>query len=245
MKNNNEMMSSLLERRSRYEAERTQKRKMLARTLTPLCCVCLVALLGIGAWHGGVFEKTEPQILTDAVIPGIKDWYGPGEDPATPADNKIILNLIDEMPVGTMNIALMAEDFVAMEASELEAYFGTALSPALPEYLQKTEETVGIYRENGGTGAVYWDQITLDYWNEDASRWVTVTAKKDSLPVFDVDFGQKPEELSVINGYSVAIALDEARAYHGVFTYKDVGFCISAKGLTEGEFAAVLSSILK
>ncbi len=80
MKNSNEMMNSLLERRDRYEVERAQKRTRLTHTLTPIGCICLVALLGVGAWQSGIFETQPSQTLNDAVIPGIKDWYGPGEE---------------------------------------------------------------------------------------------------------------------------------------------------------------------
>lgn len=80
MKNCNEMVNSLLERREQYETEKRNRRKMLTRTITPLCCMCLVALLGFGAWRGGMFEYQPMQTAEDAVVPGTKDWYGPDEE---------------------------------------------------------------------------------------------------------------------------------------------------------------------
>ncbi len=80
MKNCNEMVNSLLERREQYETEKKNRRKMLTRTITPLCCMCLVALLGFGAWQSGLLEKQPMQTAEDAVVPGTKDWYGPGEE---------------------------------------------------------------------------------------------------------------------------------------------------------------------
>ncbi len=87
MKNCNEMVNSLLERREQYETEKIKKRKRLTRTLTPICCLCLVALLGLGARQGGWFEKQPIQTAEDAVIPGTKDWYGPGEEKPTTTAN--------------------------------------------------------------------------------------------------------------------------------------------------------------
>ncbi len=80
MKNCNEMVNSLLERREQYETEKKNRRKMLTRTITPLCCMCLVALFGFGAWQNGLLEKQPMQTAEDAVVPGTKDWYGPGEE---------------------------------------------------------------------------------------------------------------------------------------------------------------------
>ncbi len=80
MKNYNEMANNVFERRDQYEINKKHKRKILTQTLTPICCVCLVLLLGIGFWQGD-FIGTKPPIQTadDSVIPGEKDWYGPGE----------------------------------------------------------------------------------------------------------------------------------------------------------------------
>ncbi len=83
MKNYKEIADSVFERREKYETEKKIKRKKVVRTLTPICCVCLVALIGFGAWQGGLFDKKPVQTLEDAVIPGIKDWYGPGEEEPT------------------------------------------------------------------------------------------------------------------------------------------------------------------
>ncbi len=44
MKSCDEMVNSLLERREQYVAGQKRKRKVLTRTVTSLCCVCLVAL---------------------------------------------------------------------------------------------------------------------------------------------------------------------------------------------------------
>ncbi|MDD6275410.1 MAG: hypothetical protein PUB20_01090 [Clostridia bacterium] len=65
MKNCDEMVNSLLERRDRYVAEQKRKRKIIIRTATSMCCVCLVALLGFGMWQGGMFNTTQSETLND------------------------------------------------------------------------------------------------------------------------------------------------------------------------------------
>ena len=63
MKNTNEMVNSLLERREHYEAEQKKKRSIITRTVTSICCFCLVVLLGFGVWQSGLFRTTPPVIL--------------------------------------------------------------------------------------------------------------------------------------------------------------------------------------
>lgn len=63
MKSANEMVNSLLERREHYEAEQKKKRTIITRTVTSMCCFCLVALLGFGVWQSGLFNTTPPVIL--------------------------------------------------------------------------------------------------------------------------------------------------------------------------------------
>ena len=65
MKNYDELTKDLLARRDRYVAEQKQKR---VTAVTSLCCVCFVALLGLGLWKSGVFHTTPPINGGPAVI---------------------------------------------------------------------------------------------------------------------------------------------------------------------------------
>lgn len=67
MKNSEEMVNSLLERRDKYAAEKKKKRTIITRTVTSMCCVCLVVLLGFGMWQGGMFDTTPPATLNDSI----------------------------------------------------------------------------------------------------------------------------------------------------------------------------------
>ncbi len=79
MKNCDEMVNSLLERREQYIVKQKRKRKVIIRTVASMCCVCLVALLGFGVWQNGMFEKTPPVTMDDSVIIGEKDYIEPDE----------------------------------------------------------------------------------------------------------------------------------------------------------------------
>lgn len=85
MKSYNEMANKVFERRDQYEANKKQKRKILTRTLTPVFCLCIVLLLGVGLWQGDWFNKEPIQTVDDSVVVGEKDWYGPGE--SEPSNN--------------------------------------------------------------------------------------------------------------------------------------------------------------
>ena len=79
MKNCEEMVHSLLTRRDQYAAAQRRKRAVITRTVIPVGCVCLAALVGVGLWKGGVFDTTPPETAGDAVISGEKDYIGPDE----------------------------------------------------------------------------------------------------------------------------------------------------------------------
>ncbi len=73
MKNYDELTNDLLERRDQYITEQRNKRKVMKRVITPICCFCLVALLGIGLWQGDFFNSKLPVTLDDSTIIGEKD----------------------------------------------------------------------------------------------------------------------------------------------------------------------------
>lgn len=250
MKNCDEMVNSLLERRDRYAAEQKRKRTMLTRTATSMLCLGLVALLGFGMWRGGMLHTTpSDQTVEDALYPGIKDYFDESKDesPDNPAvNNKIIVHQIDGLPSDKQNICLLCDDFVVMDKSELNEYYGINVFPTVPDDIKEWEDQrFGIYKRNGGTGEVYWDGIGSNYSNEDYSRTVNIEIKKDSLPLCDYDFLEATEEKSIINNVEVAIGHSDNGYYYAQFIYHNVGFQIIADGLTQDEFVAIIASLIK
>ncbi len=250
MKNCDEMVNSLLERRDRYVAEQGRKRKVLVRTATPVCCACLVALLGFGMWQGGMFWAKEPeQTLNDALYPGIKDYFdeNKGESAVNPSENnKIVINHMEKISSDKMNIALMRDDFVEMTRDEMIAYYGVDYIPDVPSDIIPWEnERSGIYRRDGGVGEVYWDAGVWNYSNKDFTRNVNLEVDKGNYVFHDYLYFKGTEEKSVINNIEVLIGLAENGYYYAEFMYNGVGFFLGADGVTQDEFVAIISSIIE
>ena len=79
MKNCEEMVQSLLERRDGYVAEQNRKRGIITRAVASVCCFSLVALLGFGLWQGGVFDTAPSTTIDDTINIGEKDYVSPNE----------------------------------------------------------------------------------------------------------------------------------------------------------------------
>ena len=74
MKNYNEMANDVFRRIGEYETAERNKRKIMKKTILPICCLCLVALLGIGLWQGDFFNSKPPIDINDSTNIGEKDW---------------------------------------------------------------------------------------------------------------------------------------------------------------------------
>lgn len=81
MKNCDEMVNSLIKRRNQYNAEKNRKKANIIRTVTSMCCVCLVALLGVGVWKSGVLKA-----------PLLEQTSGILEESQNNKDNNIAVN---------------------------------------------------------------------------------------------------------------------------------------------------------
>ena len=144
-----------------------------------------------------------------------------------------------------MNIALMWDDFIEMTRQELVDYYGVDYFPEVPADLTMIEnDNAGIFRRYGGTGEVYWDQNTLEYANVDFTRMVGLSVNKGNRVFQQFLFFEGTEERSIIDNKEILIGLTEEGYYYAEFMLGDVGFLVSAYGLTEDEFVAVIASVL-
>jgi len=66
MKNYEQVTNDLIERRDKYVMEQ-KKRKRVLRIVTSLCCVCIIAFIGIGTWQDGWFNavNSNESIISD------------------------------------------------------------------------------------------------------------------------------------------------------------------------------------
>jgi len=93
MKNCDEMVNNLFERREQYVAEQKRKRKIITLMASSVCCLCLVSLMGVGVWQSGWFN-VEPQVsLNDSTIIGEKDYIDP-VDNTKPQVNGDVSNVV-------------------------------------------------------------------------------------------------------------------------------------------------------
>ncbi len=80
MKNYNEMANAVLRRIGEHETEQRNRRKVMKKVIIPICCFCLVALLGVGLWQGDFFNSKTLITSDDSTIIGEKDYIEPEID---------------------------------------------------------------------------------------------------------------------------------------------------------------------
>lgn len=243
MKNRDEMVNSLLERRTQYVAEQKRKQTVLTRTIASMCCLCLTAVSCFGLWQHQTSGNTHGQSTSNVLYPGVN---APTDDlRGESSADRIVIHPVTNFPDDTMNIALMKADFVPMNREELNAYYGYDVFPVLPGLKASEHTAFGIYRRTGGTGTIYWDGNGTTYANDDRTKTVHIEVRKDSLPVCDYVFYHTIQEKSVINGIEVAIGCSADGHYYAQFMHRGIGFQLGAQGLTQPEFTAVLSELIQ
>lgn len=77
MKNYNEMANDVLRRIGEYENDQRNRRKVMKKVIIPICCFCLVAILGLGLWQGDFWGNTPAVELEDSTIIGEQDYIEP------------------------------------------------------------------------------------------------------------------------------------------------------------------------
>ena len=244
MKNYNEIADNVLKRRDEYETKKKNQRKFITKTLTTFCCIGLISLVAISVWQNGLFKNDPANIKNDSIYIGEVDHYGPNE---SPTKNKIVINNLDSSFNNRVkhDFEIKAEDFIKMDKTEINEYYGVNIFPALPNDIKEREDTTyGIYKKDLD-GEVYYDQNILNYSNLDFTRNINIEIKKDSIAVLDYGVDKSSEEKSIINNWQVLISHSNPNSYQALFLYKNVGFCVNADGLSQEEFITILSSIIK
>lgn len=77
------MANDVLRRIGEHETLQRNRRKVMKKVILPICCFCLVALLGLGLWQGDFFESTKPIKMEDFTIVGEKDYVEPDKNNQT------------------------------------------------------------------------------------------------------------------------------------------------------------------
>ena len=160
-------------------------------------------------------------------------------------NNRIVVNDIERVSASKLAIDLLEEDFVEMTPDEMMRYYGADYVPAVPaDMKQWPEDCSGIYKRDGGTGEVYWDQDVVNFSSEDFTRTLSLEVAKGAYPLMDYLHFGGTEEKSVINNVEILIGLTGSGYYYAQFMYRDVGFVLCAGGVSLDEFVAILSSLV-
>ncbi len=138
MKTYEEMAQSVFERRDEIEKKQKTKRKRIAKLTASVACLAIIVLIGAGIFHNYT-PPTPVQQAEDAIYPGIKDWYGPGEEPTGEASNDVNQPLGEET-TSTQNKKILVssfedKNFYSYETPEIGSYFcSVPLKKAIEEY---------------------------------------------------------------------------------------------------------------
>lgn len=221
MKDYEEVAQDVFRRRDEYLEKMAKRRKIVKKAVVTFSCFCVVAAGGIFAWQNGLVGSME----TESDLSG-NDVFLYGELPTEGA------------------ICLLEEDYVSMTKEELIGYYGIDVFPETPQDLIEENRSFGIYRRDGGTGEVYWDQFTIHYTKEDHSRNITLEVAKGNLPLQD-EIYSCDMETSIICGAEVKIGIYNEDCYYVEMLYENVGFVMNIYGLTKEEVISVITSIVQ
>ena len=90
MKNYNEMANDVLRRIGEHENNQRNRRKNMKKVILPICCFCLVAILGIGLWQGGFFSKTPSVKTEDSAVIDEQDYAETNKNNQSSEDREFI-----------------------------------------------------------------------------------------------------------------------------------------------------------
>ena len=62
----------------------------MKKVILPICCFCLVAILGIGLWQGDYFGKTPSVQLEDSTVIGEQDYVEPNKNNQSSEDREFV-----------------------------------------------------------------------------------------------------------------------------------------------------------
>lgn len=188
MKNCDEMVNNLLERRDRYELEKKRKEKFLKRTVISVCCVCLVTLLGFSIWQDNGLAEV---ILDDSVVIGEKDYISPDESDVTIShDNSVETEEqteVEETEITNNNVTNISEENVTKKENDICDIMGMVIIDDVT-YLQffSKEKT---YTPNVCLGLVHNFEGTYKTHLTDVSGKLYTTKENEDVLIVELENG--------------------------------------------------------
>ena len=214
MKSYDEIYENVLRRRDVQLAKKRRRIAVVSGAVLPAVMLTMAGTVGIVAWQGG-FSETDKEL-------GGASASDSGE--YVPEYSTAVLYSEPD------SIQRSEEDFVPMTVAQLEQYFGTKLTPYVPEGMQGGSDNCGVYMKNG---VPYWDTFRQMYQGDGSFLDITV-CKCSQIDRTPVQNGQ----IYYSNGIGVVMAGGRAG-----FTKNGVSFYIDSGGLADGELEKVISSL--
>lgn len=237
MKSYEQVTRELLVRRDEYE--RTHRRRSRAALCTAALCAAVICI-GVLGWRNGTAYRSQ----TSGVEANSQVELVSSDDHKT--NDKIVFNKVDSISQTNAFIALMVDDFVEMTCEELIEYYGADIEPDVPEDLMPEEsDRYGVFRRDGGTGEVYYDNNRLSYANGDKTRYVHVEASKGKVPFSCCGLDYDCFDKSVIRGVDVMMFKTDLGFGTAEFVAGGAGFSVNYGGLSDEEFVDIVTSLIE
>ena len=229
MKNCDEMVNSLLERREQYVAEQKRKKKVLTRTVISICCMCLVILLGFGMWQKGNQSKQQT-----------------GDN-----ENLFVVNQVDSITSADMDVQFSYyNDLSALELETVHKNFESAIGMSYETFTAKIPVTFvsrSFHSVDVPADATKTEYITHDYVFEYQTKnngEATIAICSVDEPLRDCFYECDNPEQSEING--VAVIIYGCRdSFMMRFSYKNVNYDIETVNITREELKDLLTGIMR
>lgn len=265
MKTYVEMADSALKRIAEYEKRRRARRARLVRTMVPAVSFCLVMLLGVGAWKGGLFEGnpggTHGQIGGDpesGKTPGQVGSNPDGRGSTQQAEDRIIINPVEVSGGVSADMDVQFEEYSpklppdVWEKITEEFYEASGITyEDFTGRLEQTTELVLFYTakirgyKDAGLDDEYKNHDYVFVCRTESGGNVTVALCPDELPLRDCLVVCDNPQQSVINGNYLEIIQFKFRdSYQVNFRYQDANYDIEARNVTQEELEKLLRDIL-
>lgn len=263
MKNCNEMVNSLLERREQYETEKKNRRKMLTRTITPLCCMFLAVLLGFGAWKGDVFEydpgEKELSLHTEnANSDDSETGSTSANDVSQLHDNgsvKLVVNQLNAPPfMADVDVQLTHYDKLPYDAWKLieEEFYTFAnisyndFASLIPEKFSANMTFYALaakgYKDPEQDNEYRLHDYVFDCQSDDGVQ-VTIALCNFETPIRDCFIHDENPKVSSVNGIPVTI-YGYGSMYMVNFSYKGINYDIETADMDLDQLQELLANIM-
>lgn len=237
MKNCDEMVNSLLERRGQYLKEQKKRKMMITRTMTSICCASIVGLLGFNVWQ---WEKsnTLPSETLDET-PSIDETLGIEEINYDINENVFVINEVRSMMTADMDVQFSY--YTDFETVELESVYIDFTSKIPDAFASKSFYSVDIPADAAREEYIPHDYV-FEYQTENGGE-VTIAICAIDEPLRDYFLVCDDPKQSEINGFPVVIYGCKG-IFMVQFTYENINYDIETNHITQKELEYLLTGIM-